>query len=402
MKKDVLFLSQHFYPEHISSATLPFDAARYLVEQGLTVGALCGYPKEFLMAHQSGIPKGETVDGVSIKRLRYLHANRRSVVGRVLNFFSFSAGVFCHLRELKKAACVVVYSNPPVLPLAAVAAKKLFHTKIVFVSYDVYPETAYAAGTFGAGHPIARAMRTVNRSLFKCCDAVVALSEDMKTFLHKNRAIPADRITVIPNWASEEDEMPEGTPHKAAEPFTVAYLGNMGVVQDMKTMTDACRQLQDSDVCFSFTGRGCKLEEVRCAISDCRNAEISNFLIGDEFIQKIAQASVCVVSLEPGLTGLCAPSKYYSYLCAGKPVIFIGDSQSCLAQDVIENRIGYVVENGDSQALCDLLLQMKQNPQETALMAQRAKALYDGQYAKRHALQRYFAVVDAMLDRGTP
>lgn len=46
-KKDILFLCQFFYPEHNSSATLPFDTAVYLAEHGLQVDALCGYPKEY-------------------------------------------------------------------------------------------------------------------------------------------------------------------------------------------------------------------------------------------------------------------------------------------------------------------------------------------------------------------
>ena len=46
MKRDILFLCQFFYPEHNSSATLPFDTAKYLAANGFTVDALCGYPKE--------------------------------------------------------------------------------------------------------------------------------------------------------------------------------------------------------------------------------------------------------------------------------------------------------------------------------------------------------------------
>jgi hypothetical protein len=46
-KKDILFLCQFFYPEYNSSATLPFDTAKYLANNGFTVDALCGYPKEY-------------------------------------------------------------------------------------------------------------------------------------------------------------------------------------------------------------------------------------------------------------------------------------------------------------------------------------------------------------------
>ena len=51
MKKDILFLCQFFYPEHNSSATLPFDTAQYLANHGFSVDALCGYPKEYKPCH---------------------------------------------------------------------------------------------------------------------------------------------------------------------------------------------------------------------------------------------------------------------------------------------------------------------------------------------------------------
>ena len=47
MKRDILFLCQFFYPEYNSSATLPFDTASYLAQNGYSVGALCGYPREY-------------------------------------------------------------------------------------------------------------------------------------------------------------------------------------------------------------------------------------------------------------------------------------------------------------------------------------------------------------------
>lgn len=152
MKRDVLFLCQFFYPEYNSSATLPFDTARYLAQRGYSVGALCGYPKEYSAGGQ--VPIREAKDGVSIRRLRYMQLSRRSRLGRLINYFSFTLSVLLHLFEIRNYRAVIVYSNPPVLPIAAILANKLFKTKIIFVSYDVYPEVAYASGSLTAGGAI--------------------------------------------------------------------------------------------------------------------------------------------------------------------------------------------------------------------------------------------------------
>ena len=132
---DVLFLCQFFHPENVSSATLPFDTAEHFVKCGLKVGALCGYPKEY--SKEKNIPNKETVSGINIKRIKYIQVGRKNTLGRLVNFFSFTLSTFFHIAILRKCRCVIVYSNPPILPLVAVLAKKLFKTKLVFVAYDV-------------------------------------------------------------------------------------------------------------------------------------------------------------------------------------------------------------------------------------------------------------------------
>ena len=67
MKKDILFLCQYFYPEHNSSATLPFDTAKSFVRQGYPVGVLCGYPKEYFDGNE--VPYDEDIDGIHIHRI---------------------------------------------------------------------------------------------------------------------------------------------------------------------------------------------------------------------------------------------------------------------------------------------------------------------------------------------
>ena len=48
-KKDVLFLCQYFYPEYVSSATLPYQTARVLVSADLTWGYCVDTPKNTAM-----------------------------------------------------------------------------------------------------------------------------------------------------------------------------------------------------------------------------------------------------------------------------------------------------------------------------------------------------------------
>ena len=172
MKRDILFLCQFFYPEYNSSATLPFDTSRYLAQRGYSVGALCGYPKEYNASGE--VPAREMKDGVSIRRLHYMQLSRRNKLGRLINYFSFTLSVLFHIFEIKDCQAVIAYSNPPILPVAAILANKLFHTKVIFVSYDVYPEVAVATNSLKEGSAAANVMQAINRSLFRRAKAVVS------------------------------------------------------------------------------------------------------------------------------------------------------------------------------------------------------------------------------------
>ena len=99
-KKDILFLCQFFYPEYISSATLPFDTAKALQKAGFSVDVLCGYPREYLDGAQ--IPVEETVEGIHIRRLKYIQMDRSGFLGRIINYFSFTFMVLLNLPKLAK------------------------------------------------------------------------------------------------------------------------------------------------------------------------------------------------------------------------------------------------------------------------------------------------------------
>lgn len=214
--EDVIILCQFFAPEYVTSARLSWDTAKYLADSGMKVRAVCGYPGEYHVL--GGVPLQEILDGVHIKRLRYMQLKRSSRLGRLVNYFSFTVSVIQHIGTFRHCKTVMVYSNPPVLPVAAVLANILYGCKIVFVSHDVYPEVAYASGSLSPGGVITRVMQRINRSLFKRVDAVVALTDEMREYLLRHRPeLSPDRVVTIPNWAHEAPLREENNDCEAKE-----------------------------------------------------------------------------------------------------------------------------------------------------------------------------------------
>lgn len=407
-EKDVLFLCQYFYPEYVSSATLPFDTALSLREAGLKVGALSGYPKEYNLTDK--VPLKESYRGIDIKRLKYIQFKRSNFLGRLVNYFSFTVSVALRFREFKKYKAIIVYSNPPVLPFLAGLANKFYNTKVVFVSYDIYPEIAYVTNTISEDSIISKVMKIVNKSIFKHVNKVVALSNEMKFYLLKHRVtMSEDQVEVIPNWyedvgvsnTSESSKNELFSSIKKDDNLVVSYFGNMGICQDIDTLVEAIRQFkEDSKVQFIFAGHGTKLGILKDIVAkeNLSNVTIFDFLHGQDFQDALNISDCFIVSLEDGLTGLAVPSKTYSYMMASKPIIAVIGANSDIARDLTENNAGYSMEVGESAKLVSAINELLGDKDKREYMGVNCREIFLGKYTKEHCTQQYVDMMQKILE----
>lgn len=400
-KKDILFLCQFFHPEYISSAQLPFDTACALQDAGFSVGVLCGYPREYLDGDR--IPLCETIHGIHIRRLKYLQLDRSGFLGRIVNYFSFTFMVLLHLPEMAKYRAVVVYSNPPILPWIASWAKALFGTKLVFVSYDLYPEVATVTNTLREGSLICRLMEHINRCVYGRGDKIVSLSSEQREYIFNHRSVAKEKVTVIPNW--HPDDVGTVCRRKenrfrdmAKDRFVVSYFGNMGTMQDMQTILDAVRRFHaDEGVLFLFAGHGNKMHALKETVEQEKipNVEILDFLHGQDFQDAVDLSSCALVCLEKGGTGLCVPSKTYCYMMYGLPLLAIMDP--CDIVDDIKSGAGLWVRNGESDNLVQAIRYMRDHPEELAEMGRTSRRIYQEKYTKQTGTQKYVALFRDLL-----
>lgn len=405
--RDIVFLCQYFYPEYVSSATLPYDTAENLAGNGYVVGALCGYPGEYCNGHEN-IAAEEDINGIHIKRVKYWQLGRRGKIGRCINFLSFVVAVVCHINFLAHYKIIMVYSNPPVLPLIAMLAKKLFKNKLVFVSYDVYPEIAVKSGVVKENGLVARLFAIYNKKLFRYADMVVSVCKDMKDYLLKHRDITSDRITDIPNWYKDDGLQNRKKrsetrlfSHYREDDFIISYLGNLGTCQDADTIIAVFEALNnDGSIKFIFAGHGNKMPLIKeyKEKHHLKNVAIYDFLTGEDFSDILEISDCFVVSLIDGMYGLCAPSKTYSYLMVGRPVVCIMDAQSEIARDVELNNAGIVIKNGDANKMVKYIRHLRSNPILVSEQGKHARSIFLDKYEKEKCLGQYCDLVRQLLE----
>lgn len=404
MKRDVVILCQYFYPEYVSSATLPTELAIGLLDKGLEVSVVTGFPKEYIDGKWKDIPLRENFEGVDIRRVKYTGQNNKSKVGRILNFFTLFISMLSKVNYLRKFNFIIVYSNPPILPIIPYYLKKFFKTKLIFVVFDIYPDSALKLNAIKLNGLIHKVMKFINRRIYEKADKIVLLGNEMKEYvIGNNIASREELLHVIPNWYSNEPLL--GTDEVLNEEFLgirkeyrfiVLYSGNMGSFQDMETILQGVLHYKSrKEVFFIFCGHGKKLPDVKEFIQEnhITNAKVYDFLVGTEYADVLKISHICLVSLEKGVEGLGVPSKTYGYFAAGKPTIAIMKPTTDIAKSILLAECGKNIMQGDVEGFIHAVDYYRNNPEIREKHSINARKLYREQYNKEKNIDKYYEII---------
>lgn len=233
-----------------------------------------------------------------------------------------------NIPKMLKYDQILVYSNPPILPLIPDVLHRLLKKKYSFVVYDIAPDNAIKTGATRPGSMIDKLMRYINRHVYKNAENVIVLGTEMKNYLLNHQISKnADNIHVIPNWYDmrqlQDNRIYNDTFKAYREQYDkiLLYSGNMGQLQDMETLISFLKLNKDQPQTLTILcGHGKKFADVKTAIEDHRieNVKMFEFLTGTDYADVLKIADVCIASLIKEGVGLGVPSKNYGYLAARK------------------------------------------------------------------------------------
>jgi glycosyltransferase involved in cell wall biosynthesis len=219
----------------------------------------------------------------------------------------------------------------------------------------------------------------------------------MKDFIINNREISEENVVVIPNWHRDLSEKNIEPVKSEKRKFTVSYLGNMGTCQDMDTIISAMELLKDNDnIEFVFAGHGNKVSDIEDAAEKFGNAKVYGFLQGEEYKKVLSDSDCFLVSLEKSIVGLGVPSKTYSYMMMGKPIISIMDDCD-INKDIVQYNCGYTIKNGDHENLVKSICELSENSEKAKLMGQGSRKVFDEKYTSEICLNEYCKMLKELI-----
>jgi hypothetical protein len=90
-----------------------------------------------------------------------------------------------------------------------------------------------------------------------------------------------------------------------------------------------------------------------------------------------------MISLRDGWEGVVVPSKFFGSLAAGRPLLYCGAQESCIAELITNEGLGFVVEINTVSVIADRLEEFSRNKNKIHQMQEQAFQFYNTHFSKK-------------------
>ena len=372
----LLILTQFFPPDFAATGQLIEELSVQLGRQGVDVSVFTGQPG-YAYAKDSA-PDVERKENVWVKRSRVSQMFANRIRGKAISGVLYTVRAIAHLaRNSKRYQVLLVTTAPPFLSVIAYLANIFFKLPYVCLLYDLYPDIAVELGVVKANHPIAKFWRSLNREIWRRSSGIIVLSDSMKERIVDHCPQVSEKVSVIHSWSDDQKITPIekkdnwfAKKHNLVEPFVVLYSGNMGRCHDINTIFEAAKLLRNEPVLFVCIGGGAKRNQLIDLVAkySLNNFRFLPYQEKSVLPYSLTASDVSLVSVAEGMESLVAPSKLYSAMATGLPILAVCPSSSYLNTLIGEAAVGKTFVNGAAQDLADYILYLSQHKEKVKSM----------------------------------
>lgn len=309
-------------------------------------------------------------------------SDKRNLLRRAFGFLGFSA--LAGLSSLRggRVDAVIAMSPPLTMGLTGWVTHLVRRGPLVFNIQDVFPDAAVETGAITNERIIAVA-KWLERVSYHRAAAVTVLSDDLRdNVVAKVKRSHRDRVHVIPNFVDTDFIVPGDrlTALRAelgigSEPV-VLYAGNVGFSQSLEMVVEAARRFPQAT--FLINGDGAARSTLQDLARELPNVRFSGYQPKERVPEVLATGDIHLVPLKLGLGRVSVPSKTYSILAAGRPVLAAIDPGTEVPRMLEASGGGVAVPPDDLEAFCDALAGLLANMDRAGRLGAAGRAWVQG------------------------
>lgn len=399
----ILIPFSYYHPEQCAGLFVIDDMTSEAARQGITSLITVPTPTR-------NVPEGatwernETLCNGKVKVHRFhMYGEGKNPVLRAFRYLLCEM-VQLHFMLWKDYDVAFIDSTPPIQGLK-LPVVKFFRRKKRFIYnvQDLFPETLSGTGLANQGGILWKIGMWVSNVTFRNSDKMIAISNDIKRSMVA-RGVPAEKIEVVYNWVDEKAVQPvakEDNPlfeefGLSRDKFTIVYAGNLGNAQNIGIVLDGAKLLPD--VQFAVFGTGGLEDDIQMRIDAEKlvNVHLNPLQPVDRVSYVYSLGDACIVSCKEGLGGSAMPSKSWSIMSCGRPVVASFDEGEL--KEILEmNNCGVFSHAGNVEEFVAAIKTLQENPERCKEMGKNARQFILGNLTKAVGAKKYVDIIRSVV-----
>jgi glycosyltransferase involved in cell wall biosynthesis len=387
--KKILIVTEHFYPVDNSTSYYLTNIAIKLAENN-NVRVICNTNLNDNIELN--------INNLSIIRSKEVKLSKNNIITRSLKFLISSIKLsILTSKNIETNTEVLSVTNPAFIIVFLSILKKIKNFNYKLIVYDVFPENLIASNILKKRSFFYRTIKRIYDWSYLKADQLIVIGRDMQDVIKEktNNNVP---IILIENWCDYQNILPSKKKNnKILENLNILdkkvflFAGNLGRVQGIENILQAAELVNKENFIFLFIGDGTMKNDI---LKHILTSKIKNVIYGGSFPMNqqnlfLNACDVSVVSLADSMYGLGVPSKTYFNMAAAKPILYIGDKNSEIARVINENKIGWIVENSNPEALSQIITKIIDDFDNYENIGIKSRKVLEQNYSQEIILNKY-------------
>ena len=408
----LVYLVQYFSPEKASGLQLVEDLLEGFSAHGWKTDVFTPTPTRGVTDEQRKEYARKRVevkyDGKLTIHRMHLYREGKGFVGRAIRYVLFSIECFWEAATVP-ADFIFTGSGPPTQGVVVGLAKKVSGKKVIYNLQDIFPDSLVTSGICGKNSFLMKIGHAMENFTYRNADHIITITDDMKANIMK-KGVPEDKISVVRNWIdtdkvkhiSREDNLLFDELKLPRDGFYVVYAGNLGKVQGVDVILKTASLMKNNrNIKFVIFGNGSEEENLKKIVND---KHLDNVLMLP--LQPIERASevysmadVSIISCTPGTGGSGMPSKTWTIMAAGVPIIASFDMPSEMERTIEEAECGFCTRAGDENELTEKIIRVFGDSRLKKCLGQNARRYAEKNVSKAEAVEKYIKSIERLVDK---
>lgn len=408
----ILLATAYFPPDTGSAAHLFYELGTALAAQGHQVTIVTGFPgyhaQGDLSLYRRRLWITEEVEGIHVARTTVLQLLRDTPIGRGLWQFSCAISLACRSLILPQHDVMLIYSPPLPLGLTGWILRLFKHTPFVVNVQDLFPQSAIDLGVL-KNELLIKLFQRLEQFVYHQANHITVHSGGNRDHVI-NSGVDPKRVTIMNNWVDVNFIQP-GERHNdfsreynLDDKFVVSFAGVIGYSQDIDTILESARLLQDySEIHFLIVGDGVEKSRLE---RKARNMGLSN----TQFIPMqprhlypavLHASDVSLATLHADVATPVVPSKILGIMAAGRPVVASMNLSGDAPRLIEEARCGYALPPEDAQSLADHILMLYRDANLRRQLGENGRRYAEKHLSVEAGAERYIQLFKNILMQNT-